>query len=208
MGWSRSTSWMLAPVGVLVWLSAYPGAVSAQTYRWTTERGEVHYSQGIDSVPLRHRGNAILLHEPAPPAASHAAAEAATPPGVGRITFTPGQPIMVTARLNGAGTANLMLDTGATRTLITPTVLTALGVSFRDAERGSLRGVTGDAKVLAVKLDTVEVGGAAYGPLMVVSHDAGFDMGRGDGLLGRDFLDHFTVTIDNAAGIVTLIPRR
>ncbi len=29
----------------------------------------------------------------------------------------------------------------------------------------------------------------------------------GDGLLGRDFLDRFTVNIDNNAGVVTLTPR-
>jgi len=39
----------------------------------------------------------------------------------------------------------------------------------------------------------------------VVSHDS--ELGQGDGLLGRDFLDRFTVNIDNAAGIVTLTPR-
>jgi hypothetical protein len=40
--------------------------------------------------------------------------------------------------------------------------------------------------------------------MLVVSHDTGF---RGDGLLGRDFLDHFSVTIDNGAGVVTLTPK-
>jgi hypothetical protein len=30
---------------------------------------------------------------------------------------------------------------------------------------------------------------------------------NGDGLLGRDFLDQFTVTIDTAAGRVTLSPK-
>src|SRR5262249_41168317 len=98
-----------------------------------------------------------------------------------------------------------VLDTGATRTVITPRVLEAVGVSYRDALRGSLRGVTGEAEVLAVKVESIDVSGAAYGPLVVVSHDTGF--ARGDGLLGRDFLDHFTVNIDNAAGVVTLTPK-
>jgi len=31
--------------------------------------------------------------------------------------------------------------------------------------------------------------------------------GAGDGLLGRDFLDHFSVHIDSAKGIVTLTPK-
>jgi predicted aspartyl protease len=98
-----------------------------------------------------------------------------------------------------------MLDTGATRTVISPRVLETGGVSYRDAQRGSIRGVTGEAQVLAVRVESIEANGARYGPLLVVSHDTGFN--QGDGLLGRDFLDHFTVNIDNAAGIVTLTPR-
>jgi hypothetical protein len=41
---------------------------------------------------------------------------------------------------------------------------------------------------------------------MVVSHDAGLGSGT-DGLLGRDFLDQFVVTIDSSSRIVTLTPK-
>ena len=181
-----------------------PLVASAQVYRWTDAEGSIHYSQGIESIPPRYRDGAVIIgyDRPAPPAPP--AAEAAHP-GVGRIRFSPGQPIMVTARINGGGTAELMLDTGATRTVIDPQSLQAAGVSYRNAQRGSLRGVTGDADVLAVKIDSIDVSGATFGPLLVVSHDTGF--GKGNGLLGRDFLDHFTVNIDNADGIVTLTPK-
>ena len=111
---------------------------------------------------------------------------------------------MVSARINDGGSVQLMLDTGASRTVISPNALTSLGISHRDARRGTIRGVTGEAEVLAVRVDSIDVNGARHGPLVVVSHDTGF--GRGDGLLGRDFLDHFLVTIDNAAGVVTLRP--
>ena len=127
------------------------------------------------------------------------------PVGIGRVPFTPGQPIMVSVRINGAMPATLMLDTGATRTVINPRVLEAIGVSYRDAQRGTIRGVTGEAPVVAVRIESIEASGARSGPLLVVSHDTGF--GHGDGLLGRDFLDQFSVNIDNAAGLVTLTPR-
>jgi len=42
------------------------------------------------------------------------------------------------------------------------------------------------------------------GPLVLVAHDAGLP--QADGLLGRDFLGLFTVTIDARAGVVTLAP--
>jgi hypothetical protein len=67
--------------------------------------------------------------------------------------------------------------------------------------------VTGDANVLAVRIESIEVDGARFGPLMVVSHDSGLGSGR-DGLLGRDFLDNFIVNIDSVARVVTLTPKK
>jgi hypothetical protein len=193
-------------------LSGALAPASAQIYRWTDERGEVRFSQGINSVPPQFRGGAVIVGSPsqAPPpapATPEAAAPPAPPVGVARIPFTPGQPIMVSAKINGGGTTQLILDTGAQGTLISPTALAALGISYRDAVRGSIKGVTGDANVLAVRVESIEVEGARVGPLMVVSHDSGLGAGR-DGLLGRDFLDHFIVTIDSAARVVTLTPKK
>src|SRR5688572_5065831 len=77
---------------------------SAQIYRWTDERGEVRFSQGINSVPPQFRGGAVIVGSPSqapPPAlaspAPQPAAPTAQPAGVARIPFTPGQPIMVSA---------------------------------------------------------------------------------------------------------------
>lgn len=176
---------------------------SAQVFRWIDGEGIIHYSQGVESVPARFRDSAVIIGYDRP--GSSAPVVDTSPPGIGRVQFTPGQPIMVTVRINGTTPATLMLDTGATRTVITPRVLESGGVSYRDAQRGSIRGVTGEAQVLAVRVDSIEASGARYGPLLVVSHDTGFN--HGDGLLGRDFLDHFSVNIDNAAGIVTLTPK-
>jgi len=190
-------------------LSVALTGASAQIYRWTDERGDVRYSQGLHSVPPQFRGGAVMMAPPSPPAAPVAPTPAAPEPaaGVARIPFTPGQPIMVTARINGGGTTQLLLDTGAQGTVISPTALAALGISYRNAVRGSIKGVTGDADVLAVRIESIEVEGARFGPLMVVSHDAGLGSGR-DGLLGRDFLDNFIVTIDSNARVVTLTPKK
>jgi hypothetical protein len=200
--------------------SLLPGAVtpvSAQIYRWTDERGEVRYSQGIHSIPPQFRGRAVMMSSPSqpavpapaatePPAASGAPA-GTTPAGGARIPFKPGEPIMVNARINGGGNTQLLLDTGAQGTVISPTALAALGISYRNAVRGSIKGVTGNADVLAVRIESIEVEGARFGPLLVVAHDAGLGSGR-DGLLGRDFLDNFIVTIDSANRVVTLTPKK
>jgi len=51
------------------------------------------------------------------------------------------------------------------------------------------------------------VGGARVGPLPVVSYESETRRPGAQGLLGRDFLNHFRVTIDNARGIVEPSPR-
>ena len=182
-----------------------PRSAAAQVFRWIDGEGSIHYSQGIESVPQRYRAGAVIIGYERPDTTPPVPAAATSSPGVGRVRFTPGQPIMVSVRINGATPATLMLDTGATRTVINPRVLEAVGVSYRDAQRGSIRGVTGEAPVLAVRVESIEASGARSGPLLVVAHDTGF--GQGDGLLGRDFLDQFSVNIDNSAGLVTLTPR-
>ena len=189
---------------------AAPG--SAQIYRWTDERGEVRFSQGINSVPPQARGGAVMMSTPGQPAPSaptpaDTPSDTGIPAGAARIPFTPGRPIMVSARINGGGTTQLILDTGAQGTVISPTALAALGISYRNAARGSIRGVTGETSVLAVRIESLEVEGARFGPLMVISHDAGLGSGT-DGLLGRDFLDNFIVTIDSSSRVVTLTPKK
>jgi len=42
-------------------------------------------------------------------------------------------------------------------------------------------------------------------PLIIIAHDA--DLKQADGLLGRDFLDQFKVTIDSNERVVTLAPK-
>src|SRR5215831_5225046 len=182
-------------------------SASAQMFRWTDDQGAIHYTQGVDSVPERFRAKAQMMalpeRAPAPPA-SPAAGERA-PATTTKIPFTPGKPIMVSARVNGGGSANLMLDTGASVTVINPRVLASMGIGSAQALRGSVKGATGSADVLFVPIESIEVGNARSGPLRVAAHDV--ELAQGDGLLGRDFLDQFTVTIDSTAGTVTITPK-
>ena len=193
-------------------LLADPPEAAAKMYRWTDDQGEVHFTLGLDSVPLPYQRKAILIGEVAEPTGSRpvapaARAEPGAPLGGARIKFEPGKKIIVEARINGRGTARLLLDTGADGTMINPLVLSAMGVSYRGARPGTGTGTSGTVYIYYVRVDSIEVGEAKYGPLMVASHDAGFGLDD-DGLLGRDFLDRFTVDIDNEAGIVTLTPKQ
>lgn len=205
---------------VLLGLCVAPAApAGAQFYRWTDERGELNITQGIESVPERFRPRAVIVGYPQPgPAAPPASTIPAGPtpgarpgsprPGevvegvLARVPFVPGAPIVVTARVNGGRSIRLLLDTGASHTTISPRVLSALGVDGRASGRIRVQGVTGSAEASTVMLESLEVGEARVAPLEVVALDA--NMLQGDGLLGRDFLDRFQVSIDTSARVVLI----
>ena len=181
---------------------------AAEIYRWLDERGNAHYADGLENVPERYRSRAMPLGFRNSPAAPAAPVPGGKPPAVGSTTirFNPGERIMVDARINGRASARLLLDTGADRTLVSPRALVAAGVSLtQGGPIGQLTGATGTTQARGVTIDSLEVGDARVGRLLVVSHD--IDQSGVDGLLGRDFLGQFTVTIDSAKGVVTLAPK-
>ena len=108
-------------------------------------------------------------------------------------------------KVNGLRTIRLMLDTGADATLIHPTALAAAGVDPSVGRPYRLEGVTGVGDGRQVMLESLEVGDARVAPMAVIAYS--IQLREGDGLLGRDFLDRFRVTVDGDARIVTLTPR-
>lgn len=85
-----------------------------------------------------------------------------------------------------------------------PAALRALGIGAEPGARAEVRGVAGTAQADVIEVSLVEVAGARVGPLRILAHDAAIPQAQG--LLGRDFLGRFHVTIDSQAGVVTLAP--
>ena len=200
----RVTRLILVLAG-LVLLGPVPAA--AEIYRYTDAAGSSHYVEGIDSVPQEYRARAVPVGLRNAPAGAPTPAKAAGAPKAGAtmIKYTPGERIMVDVKINGNANANLLLDTGADRTMINPRVLVSAGASIsRPVGTTRVTGVAGSDDVSFVVIDSLEVGEARVGRMQVASYDVA---GAGDGLLGRDFLDRFSVNIDSAAGVVTLSPK-
>ncbi len=194
-----------AGLGIVLLL---PAVGLAQVYRWEDQRGTLHYTNTPETIPESYRSQV----GPLPPApVSAAKAEVVAPPALARpvaitrIPYTPGDPIFVSARIGGTGPLTLILDTGADRTMVAPQALWKLGISTANAPRAEIRGVTGTGHGDVVPVASLEVGEARVGSLRIIAHDA--DLKKADGLLGRDFLDHFTVTIDSRERVVTLVPK-
>jgi predicted aspartyl protease len=200
--WHRARAWRLILTALLT-SGALVTSVGAQVYHWVDDQGVVHYTTGIESVPERYRAAARpMAVSPADSPASESPAAARA--GTTTIPFVAGAPILVAAQINGAGPVTLVLDTGADRTMVTPEALARLGILAPNTYSAEIRGVTGATRADVVSVESVEVGNARVGPLAIVAHDAGLP--QADGLLGRDFLSLFSVTIDARASVVTLEP--
>ena len=185
-----------------------PPPASAEIYRYTDERGAAFYVEGIESVPAQYRAAAVPLGLRNSPASSDApsAPEKSEAGGSTTIRYTPGQRIIVDAKINGGTPTRLLLDTGADTTLISPLVLSAAGASLtRGGTSTRITGVTGASDVQRVAVESIEIGEVRVSGLQVVAHDMG--QPGIDGLLGRDFLDRFKVTIDSTTGVLTIAPK-
>lgn len=202
-------AWMTLGALLVLLVTATPAV--AQLYTWTDEHGVVHYTADPFSIPLQHRPAGLPAAAPAPRAPGGWEGWGVTPTTVAptglTVQFTPGEPIVVNAHLNGVPVL-LLLDTGADRTLLSPAAVERAGYGptvVSGATSVRILGVTGSAMASVVTVPLLDVAGARLGPLSLLVHDAG--LGGLDGLLGRDVLDAFTVTIDTAAGRATLTPR-
>ena len=190
-------------VATVLMIGAFVTSVGAQVYHWVDDEGVVHYTTGIESVPERYRAAARAMavssvESPAP------GAPAAARSGTTTIPFVAGSPILVAARINGAGPLTLILDTGADRTMVASEALARLGIPTPNTYGAEVRGVTGVTRADVLWIESLDVSGARAGPLAIVAHDA--NLPQADGLLGRDFLSLFSVTIDTRESVVTLAP--
>jgi len=181
-----------------------PSLAFSEIYYWIDDQGIQNYTTRLESIPEPYRSRAQMLSLPPSPPVPPEYQRSPSPQGLTKVPFTPGSPVMLSARINGGGPITLILDTGSDRTLLTSTALHKLGISADNASPAVLQGVTGMGYGSAVWVNSVEIGEAKAGPLLVIVTDT--DLRGADGLLGRDFLANFHVTIDSKERIVTLTP--
>jgi len=117
--------------------------------------------------------------------------------------------ILVYAVLNHKEQATLLVDTGATHTLLTPETAKRVGVSpAADAPKRTTT-VVGGRKVEfpLVHLSALTVGDARIENLQVGVLASFPNAPLVDGILGASFLSHFTMTLDYATSRLRLVPK-
>lgn len=96
--------------------------------------------------------------------------------------------------INGRGPFRLVLDTGATRSVVTAMVALALGIPTDQSPSVTLRGVTGSATVPTIRVDSLSVGDVSVdSPTLPIVPDA---LGGAEGVLGSEGLANKRIFID------------
>src|SRR5512138_385999 len=150
--------------------------------------GPVHGGDLNSAVPL----------EAEPPEEEHLYAAPTRPDRIGRIAA----PVMI----NGQGPFRLILDTGATQSVITKHVADRLGLVLTPESRLMLHGVTGALAVPAARLDSLETGDLIQRDLKVAV--LGSVMGGADGILGVQGFEGLRVTVDFSDDEITIVRSR
>jgi hypothetical protein len=176
----------------------------ADIYYWVDDQGTQYYTTRFESIPEPYRSQAQQLSLPTSPPVPPELTPNPPRKSLIKISFKPGSPILISAKINGAGPITLILDTGSDRTLIAPSALSNLGISIENTLKGILKGVTGMSYADAIWVKSVEVGDVRVGPFLIIAHDV--KVKGADGLLGRDFLANFDVRIDSKEGVAILTP--
>lgn len=111
---------------------------------------------------------------------------------------------IVPVTFNNSVTANLMVDTGASRTMVSKRVARDLRLSSMGSGTGY--GVGGRVTVSIARVESVKVGEVEIQNMPVSIHDFSPDPSY-EGLLGVDFLGRFHMSLDSAKQVMVLTPR-
>ncbi len=188
-------------------LALFLGLVSmplnaAEFYRWVDDKGIVHFTDNLHNIPENRRGTAKRIQGVA--ATGGLAAPAAAPVKASIPFEKHGSVVIVKAMLNGKAPVKLILDTGASFTMISSGVAKQLDIDTEQSARTMpFQTANGMIQAALINLETISVAGLELKNLTAAVHDGLFDS-EVAGLLGLNFLTHFRLDIDSEQGVVHL----
>lgn len=105
--------------------------------------------------------------------------------------------------INGQGPFRLVLDTGASRSVVTAGVASSLGIALDQSAPVMLRGVTGSAEVPTIRVDSLTMGDLTLRPatLPIVVDP----LGGAEGILGTEGLKDKRIYIDFRHDLITIM---
>jgi predicted aspartyl protease len=115
-----------------------------------------------------------------------------------------GRSAVVPVIFNRSVSANLVLDTGASMTMITDKLAANLRLPFTGVHY--IAGIGGMVRAQVARVDSVKVGEAEVNNMPISIHDP-FGNASFEGLLGMDFLGRFQIAVDPVKNLLILTPR-
>ena len=180
------------------------GALSAaEYYRWVDQNGVVHFTDNMHNVPEKQRGTAGRIQAKENPKAAESANQGAATKA--SVPFEKrGQVVVIEAMLNGKTPAKLVVDTGATYTMISVATAKELDIDSSGKQRRlPIQTANGVIQAPLTSIESINVGGVEMKNLAAVIHDA-VPNSQVAGLLGLNFLSNFRMEIDTENGLLHL----
>jgi clan AA aspartic protease (TIGR02281 family) len=135
----------------------------------------------------------------APSLASPLKEQVARPTGISVPLERLGSLFVVTVQVNDTRSARLILDTGASHTILSHAIARDLGLyTRRSAASATMHTVGGSVQADMVQIDSIRIAGAEVRNSMAAIHDLPDATADIEGLLGLSVLRQFEVTLDTA----------
>jgi clan AA aspartic protease (TIGR02281 family) len=201
-------------ISVIILLAILVPSSYGQMYRWVDEKGTVHFTDDLSTIPEKYRSGAETrkpTKEPSSPEMKDRsmvspAPEAPVPfepEGTEVDLFRKGEIWMADVLLNGRIERNLIVDSGASFILINPQIARELDITAdENTPLIPMTTVSGYILVPLVTLKSVRVGKAEAQDVEAVVYAL---PSGGDGLLGNSFLNRYRMTLDAVQGKMTLV---
>jgi clan AA aspartic protease (TIGR02281 family) len=163
--------------------------------RNASESSSVSQSSPVTPLPLAHETHTDQVSPPAGMAPDQ------VPAGISSEVMVPiqraGNLLVVQVQLNGGRETKLILDTGASHTILSSAVARDLGIlGGRQATSVTLKTAGGPVQADMVQVDSIRVGEAEVRNSQAAIYDVPDTPAGVDGLLGLTFLHQFAFTLD------------
>ena len=189
-----------------VWVTSSYGEV----YKWVDEKGTVHFTDDLSTVPEKYRGDTETRTPPQETSApqlqemrkSPLPTKAAEPEGITVDLVRSGEVSFTEVVLNESLRQHFIVDTGASFTVIRREAAKELGIPI-DESTPFIPITTASSVIFnpLVTLRSIRVGEAQVENVDVLVHNL---PGNSAGLLGNSFLSKFKVVLDSINGKMTL----
>jgi len=181
-----------------------------EMYKWVDDKGAVHFTDDVSNIPEKYRENAETRKSPKETSTpkpreiteSPRPTEVAEPEEITVDLVRRGEVLFTEVVLNGNLKQYLIVDTGASFTMISREAAKELGITI-DEYTPVIPTTTASSVIFdpLVTLRSVRVGKAEVEDVDALVHNL---PGGSAGLLGNSFLSKFKVTLDSINGKMTL----